>query len=296
MSFANIDLEAQKQPLVKKSPVTNYHSTASPTKDDATEGTETLEMIIQKTSEQLQHFNQLISQFDSQRRQLGSKRDSIQLRNNIDALVEDISSLYTAIQSLMSNLSLLINRSTNANLANSSVVKVSSRQTIMKERLNSEFHNLDKKFRHLVTVYKERKDMIILNEREPAKEESDEQHQMQKQTQMEQEVEDPDLVEQTELQYHLLLTEERNREIEQVSEGIMEVNAIFKDLNQLLHSQGDQINSIEDNILQLHGHTQQAERELHKAHEYGKKKGKWSCILLIAMTVFLLVVVLIVIS
>ena len=84
---------------------------------------------------------------------------------------------------------------------------------------------------------------------------------------------DQDLIDQTELQYHILLTEERNREIEQVTEGIMEVNSIFKDLSQLVHQQGEQVNTIEDNILQLHGNTQQASNELNKANEYQKQKG-----------------------
>ena len=97
---------------------------------------------------------------------------------------------------------------------------------------------------------------------------------------------DQDLIDQTELQYHILLTEERNREIEQVTEGIMEVNSIFKDLSQLVHQQGEQVNTIEDNILQLHGNTQQASNELNKANEYQKAKRKWSCILLVALCIF----------
>ena len=46
--------------------------------------------------------------------------------------------------------------------------------------------------------------------------------QQQQQTQV-----DPDLVEQTELQYHMLLTEERNRELNQVSQGEEASGAVY---------------------------------------------------------------------
>ncbi|KAI5952889.1 VAM3 [Candida jiufengensis] len=299
MSFANIDLEAQKQPLLKKSSKSNYTSI-----DTTSNETNNLDNIIDKTSQQLQSFNSLISQFDQQRKQLGSKRDSIQLRTNIDKLVENINELYKAIQHLISNLSNLINKSVDERNRNEDEdkLKVTNRQVVIKERLVGEYNDLDKKFKKLVKIYNEKKKItpITTSPTYKSKEEDEsvqkQQQQLQLQQEQEQEQIDPDLIEQTELQYHLQLTEERNREIEQVHESVMEVNTIFKDLNQLVHQQGEQLNTIEDNILQLHGNTQQASHELTKANEYQKKKGKWTCILLVALSILALIIVLIVIS
>lgn len=292
MSFANIDLEAQKKPLLQKGAGDKY------TDIETTD----LDRIIDKTSKQLQTFNQQISQFDQQRRQLGSKRDCVQLRSNIDTSIEHISELYNAIEHLITNLSQLINISAGDKSDGSDKLKVNTRHIVIKERLVSEFNELDKKFKRLVKVYQEKKRVTPIvtkavshsDDKDPNR---DDQHQLQQQQQKQLEPElDQYLVEQTELQYHLQLTEERNREIEQVTEGIMEVNSIFKDLDQLIHQQGEQLNTVEDNILQLHGNTQQADRELTKANNYQKLKGKWSCILLTALTIVVLIVVLAVVS
>ena len=284
MSFANIDLEAQKKPLLQQDAANKYTDAES----------NDLDIIINKASRQLQNFNQQVSQFDQQRRQVGSKRDCVQLRSNIDASIENISELYNAIQHLISNLSQLINTSAGNG---TDKVQISNRHIVVKERLASEFSDLDKKFKRLVKIYHEKKKVtpIVTKIESDNKEHHDDAHQRQQQVQVEPEL-DQDLIEQTELQYHLQLTQERNREIEQVTEGIMEVNSIFKDFDQLIHQQGEQLNTVEDNILQLHGNTQQADRELAKANNYQRLRSKWSCILLTALTIVVLIVVLAVVS
>ncbi|KAI5950477.1 VAM3 [Candida theae] len=290
MSFANIDLEAQKKPLLSQAASDKY--TDSESND--------LDKIIDKTSKQLQTFNQQVTQLDQQRRQLGSKRDCVQLRSNLDSSIEHISELQTAIQHLIANLSQLINVSAGDKSNDTDKVRVSTRHIVIKERIVTEFNELEKKFKRLVKVYQEKKRVtpiiskIDLNVGKEPNHATNE-RQVQSQVQVEPEL-DQDLIEQTELQYHLQLTEERNREIEQVTEGIMEVNSIFKDLDQLIHQQGEQLNTVEDNILQLHGNTQQADRELTKANNYQKSKSKWSCILLTALTIVVLIIVLAVVS
>ncbi|RCK64484.1 Syntaxin VAM3 [Candida viswanathii] len=286
MSFANIDLEAQREPLLKDNSNPNYTSP------------DELDVIINKTSQQLQVFGGLISQFDNQRRQIGTKRDTIELRDGVDVLIDKISNMDRAILSLITNLSGLIHQQSKSKTNTG----ISNRHMVIEERLSGQYKELDSAFNRSVRIYQEKKrnTPVVLkapvapqdSEQDTAKEQdSPKRGAIQEQTQM-----DQDLIDQTELQYHLLLTEERNREIEQVTEGIMEVNSIFKDLSQLVHQQGEQLNTIEDNVLQLHGNTQQASSELTKANEYQKKRGKWSCILLVALCIFLLVIVLAVIS
>lgn len=285
MSFANIDLEAQRQPLLKDDSNPSYTSSNE------------LDIIISKTSHQLQVFGGLISQFDNQRKQVGTKRDTLELRDGVDLLIEKISNMDKAILSLITNLSGLIHQQSKSKTNTG----VSNRHMVIEERLSAQYKELDSAFNRSVRIYQEKKrntpivarSLVPEQELEPDNqgEQSPKKNDIQQQTQI-----DQDAIDQTELQYHLLLTEERNREIEQVTEGIMEVNSIFKDLSQLVHQQGEQLNTIEDNVLQLHGNTQQASSELVKANEYQKKKGKWTCILLVALCIFLLIVVLAVIS
>lgn len=295
MSFATYDLESQRLPN-KAVPKQNQSQNE-------------LDVIIHKTSQQLQSFGSLISQFDSQKRLVGSKRDTSQLRANIDELTRKIFELEGAIQRLVLNLSSLVNKKLNNTKKPSdaedddksadNTLQVTNRQLVIKERLVNEFNELQKQFQTSVKQYNDKKSSYIVKDSVPETERTplladNSDSPGQEQTQLQQQ--EQDQINETELQYHILLTEERNREINQISEGILEVNSIFKDLGELVNQQGQQLDTIEDNILQLHGNTQQADRELTKAHEYQRSKGKWTCILLVALCIFVLIVVLAVIS
>lgn len=273
MSFADYDLEAQKSvPAAKKD---------QPSSE--------LDGIVQNTSAQLQQFGLLINQFNNQKKLVGSKRDSLESRTQTDALSGRISDLDTAIHSLIMNI--------NKVMSSGSKLEVSQRQVLAKDRLSSEYHELHLTFLSSRQAYKERKASVPIKTKQPADERTPliEDAGQNKQTQQQQQV-SLDQIEQTDLQYHLLLTEERNREINRVSEGIQEVNSIFKDLGALVTQQGEQLDTIEENVSQLQGNTKQASRELNKAHDYQKRKSKWSCIFLVALIIVVLVVVLAVVS
>lgn len=265
MSFANYDLEAQKPA-----------STSG--------GGSELDKIFSSTSTQIQTFGSLISQFNSQRRLVGSKRDSANLREKLDLLQTKIAGLDAAIAGLTVNINKAIDQS----------LEITERQTMQKERISQDYASLHKSFKEALDQYNSRKVAIPLKsldtEDTPLLQKQPEQ-QTQEQQQLTQEQ-----IDQTELQYHLLLTEERNREIDRVAASVQEVNSVFKDLSTLVNQQGEQLDTIEENVQELHGNTQQASRELHKAHEYQKRKGKWSCILLIVLLVIVLVIVLAVVS
>lgn len=273
MSFANYDLEAQKPPK------NGSHSTQ----------TSELDLILSQTSSQVQTFGSLIAQFNSQRRLLGSKRDSVKLREDLDLLQAQISDLGSAISTLILN----INKAIDPALK----LEVSDRQVMQKERLATDFSNLRENFKTSLDAYSKTKRSVPVRtttEETPLLQDQNQRPQQTQQQQLQQLLQDQ--IEQTELQYHILLTEERNREIDQVAASVREVNTIFKDLGALVNQQGEQLDTIEENVLQLHGNTQQASSELRKAHEYQKRKGKWSCILLVALSVVVLVIVLAVVS
>lgn len=294
MSFANFDIEAQKS-LSK--------SNSEDIEQEQTHSQNELDTIINKTSYQLQSFGNLISQFDVQRKQVGSKRDCLQLRENANALISKIADMDGAIKILIQNLSHLINKRQNDTQTvldkdTDSKLTITKKQIVIKERLVNEFSKLHKRFQKSSRQYTEKartnpiKDSIPTedapNERTPLTLSQKVQSQEQQQTQ--------DQIDETELQYHLMLTQERNQDIDQINEGILEINSIFKDLGELVNQQGEHLDTVEDNILQLSSNTQQAERELAKAHEYQKKRSKWSCIFLVALCIFVLVIVLAVLS
>lgn len=270
MSFANLDLEAQQPPAA----ATGGSAPASE-----------LDVIIAKTSRQLQVFSGLVSQFETNRKQVGTRRDTPEFREATDALVSQLTEMETAILKLLAQLTMVV-----------AGADVLNRHLVMKERLVAEFHDLHKQLGNGVRLYTDKKknySVKKVSETTPLvadPELSGQQQQQQQQVQQERQVDD------TELQYHIMLTEERNREIQTVSQGITEINSIFKDLGQLVQQQGNQLDTIEDHVLQLNDNAQQADRELGKANEYQRKKGKWSCILLVALSVVVLIIVLAVVS
>lgn len=292
MSFANFDLEAQKS-LNKKNSTSILNSQTAPQNG--------LDKIISDTTEQLHIFGGLISRFDTQRKQIGTRRDSIDLRNEIDKIVVKVGDMDNAIKVLVLNLSDLINKKqtkTTNEVSESNNLEITNRQLLLKDRLTNEYKGLHSQFDKACKVYNEKKRTVPLKTYNPVVDESSPlllQTSQGSQTQIQQELNE-DTINETEIQYHTILTEEREREIERVSEAIQDVNTIFKDLGELVNQQGEQLDTIEDNIMQLHGNTKQADRELKKAHEYQKRKGKWTCIILVALCIFVLIVVLTIIS
>ena len=286
MSFANYDLEAQTD-LPKKQVLLLL-----------LQNTETdLDSIIRKTSHQIQTYGLLVASFNNEKKLLGSRRDDVQLRRKLASSQQNIVSLGSAIRKLIADITVVMSDS-----SSESEVKASSRQHMMKDRLSSDFRDLESNFDKAVQYYTEKTARAPLQpqkntntgnhtESSPLLSQNEIERQAQLQIQ-----EDQDTIEQTELQYHMLLTEERNRQIEQVAEGIREVNSIFKDLGELVNQQGEQLDTVEENVLQMSGNAHEASRELNKAHEYQKRKSKWSCILLVALCVFVLVMVLMVVS
>lgn len=89
-----------------------------------------------------------------------------------------------------------------------------------------------------------------------------------------------------ELEQQTLLIEEREREIQQISLDTQEINDIFLNLQDIIHEQQFQVDTIEENILSYSADAQGAARELRKAERYQKRAGgRMFCCLLILIGV-----------
>lgn len=274
MSFANYDYEAQ-HPAPAKTPQSVRLSD--------------LDAAIRSTSEKIEAYGLFIAQFETQKDLVGTRRDGLALRTELDKLQREIAELGADIGKLVASLSGVASGATDL-----AKLPVSSHQKMLTQRLSAAFSDLHANFQRYARLYIGKKSDNPLraptSEHTPLLQEpASQQQQQQQQVQQEQ-------VEETELQYHLLLTEQRNQEIERVGQGVREVNSIMQTLGDMVTQQGEQVDTIEGNIYKMHGNTQEASRELTKAHEYQKKKGKWSCIILVALCVFVLIMVLAVVS
>lgn len=89
-----------------------------------------------------------------------------------------------------------------------------------------------------------------------------------------------------ELEQQSLLIEAREREIQQISQDTQEINDIFLNLQDIVHEQQFQIDTIEDNILSYGTDARGAARELRKAERYQRRSGgRMLCCLLILVGV-----------
>ncbi|KAG7811847.1 hypothetical protein KL921_002113 [Ogataea angusta] len=99
-----------------------------------------------------------------------------------------------------------------------------------------------------------------------------------------------------EVEYQRALIEERERDIENISQGIEELNQIFHDLSNIVVEQGGLIDNIESNLYSTLHDTQRASKHLHKADRYQRNKRRLYFWLLVIVSVVFLFLVLIVVA
>src|SRR3989338_9075528 len=67
---------------------------------------------------------------------------------------------------------------------------------------------------------------------------------------------------------------ERNQEIGFLLEGVMEINAMMQDLNQMVIDQGEHLEEVEENMMTTHQATVKSAESLRKAASHQKDGGK----------------------
>lgn len=95
-----------------------------------------------------------------------------------------------------------------------------------------------------------------------------------------------------ELAHQESLIEEREREIQNIESGILELNEIFGQIGTLVTEQGTMIDNIESNIASVESNTREADRELVTAADYQRKAGRRAACLMIILVVVVAIVLL----
>ncbi|GAA6064661.1 hypothetical protein JCM10212_002134 [Sporobolomyces blumeae] len=108
--------------------------------------------------------------------------------------------------------------------------------------------------------------------------------------QVEQQTTTTDQLHDADLEFQEQLIQEREGEIEQIEQGITELNQIFKDLGQIVGEQQSMIDNIETNVLSVARDTSGASTQLTEAHAYQKRAGRrMFCLLLVFLLVLTIV-------
>lgn len=121
---------------------------------------------------------------------------------------------------------------------------------------------------------------------------SSHQSQGQQQQQQQQQQDQPRLADQFEVDFQESLIQERETEIRAIETSVGELNELFRDVALMVHTQGEDLQTISGNVQDVARDTRQADVELRSASRYQKRARGRACCLLVILAVVLLVIIL----
>ncbi|KAI0384650.1 t-SNARE [Hypomontagnella monticulosa] len=100
------------------------------------------------------------------------------------------------------------------------------------------------------------------------------------------------LAPQDEVDFQEALITEREEEIRQIEEGVGDLNVLFQQVAQIVGEQGEQLETIESNAVNVRDDTRGADYELRSAARYQKNARSKACCLLLILAVIMAIVLL----
>jgi t-SNARE complex subunit (syntaxin) len=100
------------------------------------------------------------------------------------------------------------------------------------------------------------------------------------------------LASQDEVDFQESLIIERESEIRNIEQSVGELNELFRDVAHMVHEQGVQLDSIEENVTVTRDSAQGAHVNLKQASNYQKSARSKACILLLILAIVLVIIVL----
>lgn len=100
------------------------------------------------------------------------------------------------------------------------------------------------------------------------------------------------LLSQDEVRYQEGLVAEREQEIENIAQGMAELNEIYTNLGSMVSAQGVTLDNIEANLYNVNDSARLGERELSKAARYQRRQtGRNMCFLVILLVLALIIII-----
>lgn len=105
------------------------------------------------------------------------------------------------------------------------------------------------------------------------------------------------LAPQDEVDFQEALIAERESEIQNIEQGVGDLNVLFQQVAQIVTEQGEQLGGIAENVERTHEDTRGADRELRQAAQYQKNaRGKACCLLLVLSVIFTIIILAVVLG
>jgi t-SNARE complex subunit (syntaxin) len=241
--------------------------------------------LSQRISQQVFKITNNVASINRMVGQLGSARDTQELRNQLHGVTESTRDLVKNTSNDIKELSRYDGGQNRQRKLEQQKLSKDFQKTLQEfqkaQRLSAE---KQREYVDKAKAYNVRND-VYTDEDEPAVAEEqplidDTQRRMQLQ------------VVDNEIEYNESLIAEREEEIREIEHGINELNEIFRDLGTLVTEQQSMLDNIESNVSSLTGNVRNAVGELDTARQYQKKAGNRVCLLLLIFAVIGVVVLL----
>lgn len=240
--------------------------------------------LTQQIAQQIFHINGNINSIDRLVGFLGTARDTSEIRSSLHDVTNATREL---IKDCTQDLKLL------SRLDTSEPGKNRQQKKLEKQKLSKEFQNVLSSFQKAqrISASKQREfvdkakattvmlqSQVIANEEEEFNEPRSSTV-MDEQRQVQMEALDH------EIEYNELLISEREGEIQNIEQGITELNEIFRDMGMLVNEQESGIQSIYGNVLNIAQSTRSAADELVIASRHQKNARRTKCCFLLIITI-----------
>ncbi|EDO01502.1 hypothetical protein SS1G_03977 [Sclerotinia sclerotiorum 1980 UF-70] len=100
------------------------------------------------------------------------------------------------------------------------------------------------------------------------------------------------LASQDEVDFQDSLIVEREAEIRNIEQGVTELNELFRDVAHIVNEQGETLDTIANNVENVHSDTRGADLELRSAARYQKNARSKACCLLLILAIILTIIIL----
>ncbi|PKS10413.1 hypothetical protein jhhlp_002164 [Lomentospora prolificans] len=169
---------------------------------------------------------------------------------------------------------------------------LSKQQKYERNKISTEFQDAFKEFQDLqrIALEKQRASVSAARAAHDSEAGADEGYAGTLEQQQQQEL--SSLAAQDEVDFQEALIIEREEEIRNIEQGVGDLNVLFRQVAQIVSEQGEQLNTIADNVEVTRDDTRGAMVELTQASRYQKAARNKSCCLLIILAVILTIVLL----
>ncbi|CEG83669.1 hypothetical protein RMATCC62417_17551 [Rhizopus microsporus] len=249
---------------------------------DADEDNVQYKQLTQRIAQQIFHINGNISSMERLVGLLGGPRDTPEIRSSLHDVTEATRDLIKSTTQDLKSLSTY-----NQNTVNILDNKQIRQRKLEQQKLSKDFQKVASAFQKAqrISANKQRecinqsKDITVRQLDTLYSNEEQHHHQQQQQQPMQSNALD------NEIEYNELLISEREAEIQNIEDGIVELNEIFRNMDLIVNEQESGIQSIYGNILSVAQNTKQAADELMVADRYHRNARRSMCWFMLIITI-----------